>query len=452
MEFAETTGFTRTISWSPFSLAVLVLGMLVILAGPRKWVLTAFLALSTLMSMALHVVVFGLNLMPHRIFLLCAWARFLLGGEYRSLVFSRMDKAFILFCSSMVIMEALREATPGFVYGVANSGLDALGTYFLCRILIRERGELTRAVTSLAAVCVAVAGFMCLEFLTRRNLLTALGAVQDFVQVRQGRMRCAASFSVPITAGTFGAVLLPLFVACWWQGERLKRWAVAGCIASTIITVTAGSAGPLSTYVFGIFGLLAWPLRRHMRKFRWGVGLSLLALHMVMKAPVWALIARMQVVPGASAYHRFNILDTFINNIDKWWLSGLKTTADWGWLMDDVANQYCVVAKHGGLLALVLFIWVLKLGFREVGLTLKGAGDDRPCEFLAWAFGVMLFGHLTSFFGISYYDQMKILWYLTLGMVASVGLLAQGLEQSSEPEEASASLEEFPAEVSATAQ
>lgn len=432
MEFAESHGFNGTISWSPFSLAVLLFGMSVMLAGPRKWVLPTFFALSTLMSPALHLLVFGQNLMPHRIFLVFAWTRFLARGEYRGLVLSRMDKGFLLFCSSMILMETVREGGPGFVFAVANSGLDALGTYFLCRILVRDRDELMQAVASLGGVCVVVACTMSVEFVTGYNLLSALGAIQEYVQVRKGRLRCGGPFGIPILAGTFGAVLLPLFVALWQQEGSLKKLAVAGCIASTIITLASGSAGPLSTYAFGIFGILAWPLRHRMRRIRWAVGLSLVVLHMVMKAPVWALIARMELVPGASAYHRFNVLDTFINNADQWWLCGISSTAKWGWLLDDVANQYCIVAKHGGLLALALFIRVIALAFREVGLTRKEVHDDWPTEFLVWAFGVMLFGHLTSFFGISYYDQTKILLYLTLAMIASLPVLVQPAEQVAE--------------------
>ncbi len=435
MEFAQATGFSGTISWSPFSLAVLLFGMVVILAGPKKWVLPTFLGLSILMSMALHVVVLGQNLMPHRIFVMCAWARFLARGEFRGLVFSRMDKAFISFCSGLIIIETLRAGVAGFVFSVANSGVDALGSYFLCRVLIRDRDDLLRAVSSLAGVCMVVAGSMCVEFITKHNPLAVLGAVQEFVQVREGRMRCGASFGIPITAGTFGAVLLPLFVACWYQEGRMKKLAVPGCVASTLVTLLAGSAGPLSAYVFAIFALLAWRWRAHMRIFRWSVAISLVALHMVMKAPVWALIARMQVVPGASAYHRFNILDTFINNVDKWWLCGLDSTNDWGFSMDDVANQFCVVAKHGGLLGLFLFIWFISTGFREVGLALKAADDDRPTGIFVWSFGVLLFAHVTSFFGISYYDQTRILWYLNLGMIASVHLLPKtAAEQAGEPE------------------
>ena len=203
----------------------------------------------------------------------------------------------------------------------------------------------------------------------------------------------------------------------------MKKWAIPGCIAATIITVTSGSASPLSTYLLAIIGLLAWRVRDRMRTIRWAIAASLVVLHLVMKAPVWALISRVQIVPGASAYHRFNVLDTFISHIGEWWVCGVRSTEEWGWLMDDVANQYCIIAKHGGLLGVILFIRLIALGFREIGVSRRQAAADRASEFLIWSLGVLLFAHATAFFGISYYDQTKVFWYVALAMVASARLL-----------------------------
>jgi CDP-diglyceride synthetase len=110
--------------------------------------------------------------------------------------------------------------------------------------------------------------------------------------------------------------------------------------------------------------------------------------------------------------------------VGDWWLIGTETT-NWGWLTEDVANQYCIIAKHGGLLALVLFIRLLVLGFREVGICRSQAQYDRPTEMLMWAFGVLLFSHLATFFGTSYFDQTNVLWLLTLALVASLRLVTE---------------------------
>ena len=203
----------------------------------------------------------------------------------------------------------------------------------------------------------------------------------------------------------------------------MRKLAVAGCLASTIMVFTTGSGGPVISYAAILFAICLWPIRRNMRAIRWGILFTLVSLQLVMKAPVWALIARLQVVQGASAYHRAALLDAFMGHFTDWWLIGTRDTESWGWLTDDVANYFCIVAKHAGLLGLLLFIRVLIVGFREVGLRRREVELDRPTEILVWAFGASLFGHVVSFFGTSYFDQTAVLWHFTLAMLASLALL-----------------------------
>lgn len=427
---------------TPLFLAIMLLGGVLILFERRDWVLPTFLVLTTFVSQVFHIYVFGLNFFTSRILFLFVLARVLARGEHRGLRWLPMDKALVVLSVWMIIAESLQRGMPGFVYGVANYSYDALGTYFVCRIFISKATDLRRLIACLAWSCCVLGAFMLAESLTRHNWLTALGAVVDDVQERAGRMRCQATFLHPVLAGTYGAVLLPLFAACWWQGPRVKKLAVAGCIATTVITLTAGSGGPVMTFAAAAIALCFWPLRGRMRLVRWGVLLTLIALHLVMKAPVWALIGRMQVTQGASAYHRFELLDSFIRHIGDWWFIGIEKTESWGYLTDDVANTYCIVAKHSGLLGLILFIRLLAAGFREVGLRRKDAGADRATEIMVWAFGASLFGHLVTFMGTSYFDQTHVLWALTLAMIASLGLLAEKQETLEKIKMAEASLTE----------
>jgi hypothetical protein len=414
---------------TPVSLALLVVASILVLAGPRDWILSTILAVSVLVSNAPHVVIFGQHFMVHRFLLLCAWARVLTSKEPRDFERVPLDKAFVLFAVWMLIGDTLLWQTLGaFIYQVANSICDGLGLYFLCRILLRERADLQRVLVAMVAVCVVVAGFMSLERVTQRNWLSCVGALVDSVQVREGRLRCQAAFSTPITAGTFGAVLLPLFFGLWWQGGKMKRLAVAGCVAVTFITFTASSGGPLLTYTAAIFGLMMWRVRDHMRIVRWAAGLSLLALHLVMKAPVWALIGRIHVIPGSSSYHRYEVIDTFVDHFKEWWFLGVRSTGDWAWCLDDVANQYCVAAKHGGLLSLILLLGVIVMAFKEVGARRQEVRGDPEKEFIVWSFGVMLWAHCVSFVGISYFDQTKVLWYYSLAMISSLHLVTESRE------------------------
>lgn len=407
-------------------LLIFIAGAGLIYFGPKHWILPTILVLTAFVATQFHVMIFGLNFFLSRVLLFFALLRILVRGEHRGLQILPMDRAFILFCASMVLVETLRRGWPGLVFSVANSVFDAMGTYFLGRILLRDREDIKRVIVSLGVICSALAGFMLLEDVTHMNWLSPLGSIlQGAVQERDGRMRCQATFTHPVLAGTYGAVLLPIFAACWWQGREMRKLAIAGCVASTVITVTAGSGGPVSTYMAVVLALCFWPLRYRMRSIRWGVLLSLITLHLIMKAPVWALIARFGSISGGSGYHRFNLLDEFIRHVGDWWFLGIESTSGWGWLVDDVANTYCIIAKHGGMLALILFIRLLAAGFREVGLARQAADDDQSTGILIWAFGASLFGHLVSFLGTSYFDQISVLWYLTLAMIGSLHLLPQ---------------------------
>jgi hypothetical protein len=52
-----------------------------------------------------------------------------------------------------------------------------------------------------------------------------------------------------------------------------------------------------------------------------------------MKAPVWFLIARIDLAGGSSGYHRAMLIDTFLRHFGDWWLLGTKDAFSWGWDM-----------------------------------------------------------------------------------------------------------------------
>jgi hypothetical protein len=59
--------------------------------------------------------------------------------------------------------------------------------------------------------------------------------------------------------------------------------------------------------------------------------------------------------------------------------------------------------------------------FRRIGIARKMAQNRRQ-EFLLWTIGCILCGHLGGFFGISYFDQMKYWWYVTLAMIPAAAM------------------------------
>jgi len=67
-----------------------------------------------------------------------------------------------------------------------------------------------------------------------------------------------------------------------------------------------------------------------------------------------------------------------------------------------------------------LFIATLSVAFAAVGRTLH-LNQKMPLERrqLIWVLGAILFGHATTFFSVSYFDQTAMFLYLVLASIGS---------------------------------
>jgi hypothetical protein len=412
--------------------AVAVVGALgCILLLNAKNIIPAFLAASILIPMDQVIVIGGLHFQMIRVLVLAGWVRMLFGrtqsGErWLPTRLRAIDKALlagtIIAAIDIVI---LWHNSAAFVNQLGTL-YTVFGIYFLLRLMIRDFDDVLLAIRTLVYICGFVAIIMTIERVTHHNPYAYVwaGAVDSAhtVMERDGQPRAMACFAHPLLAGTFGGISLPLFCALWSKG--FKRAAALGIAACTAIVLAANSSTPLLAYAAGILGICFWPFRRKLRLFRWGVVITLTALHLAMKAPVWSLIARIDLTGSSSGYHRYQLVDQFIRRFSEWWLLGTNGNAKWGWDMWDLANQYVAVGETSGLVPFLFFIATIVYGFKYIGRARKAArvrGDER----FIWAIGAALFANVIAFFGISYYDQTMVCWYLLLALIpaacASVG-------------------------------
>src|SRR5574337_898991 len=325
----------------------------------------------------------------------------------------------LLWAASGTIAYTLLWRTSGAFINRLGGSFDIIGIYFLTRFLVRDFDDIVSVAKSFAVVSIPLAAAMVIEKENGRNLFSVFGGVPDFTYVRDGKLRCQGAFAHAITAGTFGAALLPIFVSFGWLRGHGKMLMVLGVVSATIITVSSASSGPAMAYMAGILGLFMWMLRAKMRPVRWGFVALLVALHIVMKAPVWALLARARIFGASSGYHRFNLFDQFVHRFREWWLFGVRSTEGWGYYLFDVTNHFIRIAIDGGLVTLVLFIFILAYSFQTVGIAVK-AGEDDARKRIYWALGASLFVHVVSFMGVSYFDQIKIVLYILLAMISAL--------------------------------
>lgn len=401
--------------------AVLLLGASLLLL-PRKYAMLSFIAMACFVSPGQRVAVIGLDFNLIRIMVLFGWVRVLAWREYEGFRWNGIDYALLAFAAVNAAAYTMLYASVAAFVNRLGASFDAVGMYFLFRMLVRSWDDLRQTVVWVIVMAAPVAVALLIEKSTGRNLFAFLGGVPEFTKVREGRLRCQGAFAHPILAGCFFASLLPLMGALWFRGGRWKTLAVVGVGLSLLIVVLCASSTPVLAVLAGAGGMAMYGFRERMRLVRWGVLAVLVMLHMVMIAPVWHLIARISAVGGSTGWHRYHLIDKAIENWDEWVLIGTKSTAHWGWGLEDVTNQYVLEGVRGGIVGLGLFVLVIALAFGRVGRLWRATppGADR---IFAWALGVSLFVHCVNFIAVSYFGQITMLWYL--GLAAAGGIAVQ---------------------------
>ena len=408
----------------PMVLVAMLVTILVILWSPRKFGLVAFLLSTFLIPGGQEILVSGVHVFVFRIIVLAGLIRAIraLGSRGASLLgggWNSIDSVFSLWVCFHVVAFVLLYLDGGALINQAGYIFDYLGGYLVLRHLIQDEQGVNSAIKCFSFLAVVFAICMVRELMTGQNLFGLLGGVRLESEVREGRVRSEAVFQHAILAGTFGATLIPLFVWLWRTGKS-KLLSIGGVLAAGVMVITSACSTPVLACAAGVLGMCFWPFRKHMRLFRWGALIMLLALHVAMKAPVWALIERIDLVQGSSSYHRYQLIEQFIRHAGDWWLLGTKTNFKWGEGMIDTSNAYVEQGTGGGLLTFILFIVLIARCFGRIGTARKAVeGQDRSKEWFYWLLGVSMFAHVTAFLGIFYFDQTRVAWFALLAMISA---------------------------------
>jgi hypothetical protein len=405
--------------------AILIAGVFICF-GSRKQAAAAFLAASLLIPTDQVLLIGSLHFFMLRLLIVFGVIRMVREKAGSKLaIFShginKIDIAVILSTIFMAVNGSLLFRESAAVINQIGNVYTVFGVYFLLRLVIRDGEDVVSAIRTLACITVVVAAVMIYEQATGHNPYAMLGGarVSNYASLvaREARYRAQGPFGHSILAGTFGAVMVPLFVALWWKSTKYRALAAVGVVSSSVITLASNSSTPVMGYAAGLLALGMWPLRKSMRAVRWGIVAVLVGLHLVMKGPVWSLIEKIDIAGGSSSWHRYMLVDQCIRRIGEWWLFGVKDTSVWGWDMWDTANQYVSICENFGLLPFLLFVAVLIYGFKYLGKGRRAAGQDKKTALFMWALGAALFANVISFLGVSYFDQTMVAWYALLAMI-----------------------------------
>jgi len=420
----------------PFIAVVMVLAIILILCLPRKYVVVPLLLGAFIIPLGQVVVLAGVHFTVLRILIMAGLLRCAILGSSSSngkLVggLNPIDRVTLLWAVAAFLIFAIQwMETQAFIRSLGDL-LDKMGGYLVLRILIQDTEDIKRVVKVFAVICVVMGLCMINEQITRQNIFGLLG-IKIEPQIRDGRIRSQGAFGVYIDAGVFAGVLIPLFI--WlWRSAKSRLAAGLGILGATAMTVTSNASTSQLAYVSGLVALCFWPLRNRMRQFRLGLAAVLVALHLVMKAPVWALIARIDLTGSSSGYHRYELVDNCIRHFADWWLLGTRIYDTWGWDMWDLSNQFVACAFTGGLVTLVLFIMILSRSFSAIGKSRKLVEGNLEEEWLLWYLGASLLSTVVAFFGCSYMAQMQMELFALLAMISAATFWARQTVQAAEP-------------------
>lgn len=414
---------------NPIGGLVLSLLLVVILGAPRRWALLGMFSGILYLTQGQQLTILGFNMYAIRFIELSGFARVMLRKEFSFSSLNNLDKAFI-YLNIFTTLVFLIRSPDGYAYQIGVT-VDAFLAYFAFRGFIQDFAELREFCVGSILLLVPFTILVLIESFTRQNPFNIMGGVMYGDWMREGRLRCQGSFRHPSLLGTLGACMLPLYVGMLLTRFR-QHYAILGIVLCLLIVWASNSGGPLNATAFGILGWLFWNLRMKMQLVRRALICFVVLLGLMMKAPIWYLLARMSAVTGGDGWHRSYLMDVAFQNIGKWWLAGMPMTDTWDWFpygltttgAADITNVFVAYGLTAGLGSIVLFIYLLSISYKCIGKALEDIrtkfGTKSPNEYLLWALGVTLTVHIVNWLGITYFDQTSVLWLLQLAAISTL--------------------------------
>ncbi len=400
----------------------------VVLFAPRRWALVGMMGGVLYLTEQQAIDLLGLNMTGIRMLEVIGIGRIIVRRELASNINS-VDRAVLLLYGYTTLVFLMRSDVGR--AEMLGSLVDATFCYFTFRGLITSVDDLKWFLRALVIMLAPYVALLSVEMLTRHNPFGLLGASTWNFELRSGRIRCMGSFRHPALLGTLGASLLPLYIGLvLTKGNRIRAFGGIGLCLGVVFLSNSG--GPLSGAAVGVVGWLLWIARTKMFIVRRILVGTFVLLALVMKAPIWYLPARVSLLSGGGGWHRSYLLDMAFQNLSLWWFAGMDIDQTKEWFVyaleatgaADITNNYLAFGFKAGLLAVALFIVLLIRAFRALGQGLAVVRHTVPppmeTECLLWGLGCAVLVHIVTWFGITYFDQIYVVWLMQLAAISCI--------------------------------
>ncbi len=391
-------------------------------ALPRRYAALPILIGALYMTEGQQLIIGGAHFPIPRLLIAVAYLRVLVRGERLAGSLLGVDYLMLLWAATIILTSASHSSTTwAFRLGIVWT---QLGAYFLFRIFLQSLEDARQLSKALVLAALPLAILLIMEKRTGTDPFSALGGVESLSAVRNGSIRAAGPFEHAILAGTVGAFVFSLSLALY-QGSRLN--ALIGCAAGGGIVYAATSSSPMLMLVFVGLGWACWTFRDSMRLVRWSIVAGLVALSLAMKAPVYYLMARIDIVDGSQGWFRAKLIESSISHLSEWWLAGTDYTRHWmatgisaNEQHTDMTNHFLTMGVTGGLALLVTFLMIVYASFDNAGRALRNhVTSPMHHRLFIWGLGATLYGLVMTFLSITLFDESVLFFWLIVAALAS---------------------------------
>lgn len=399
---------------NPVSIALTIALCVFLLIAPRRYMIFPFIVAACFVPMDQRIIILSFDFTLLRLLILTGVIRLVIQNETRTIEWNLFDKLILYWILVGSFVYVIRVPSVGSIIYKSGVMFDTLGTYWICRTILRTWEDIISTVKFLAYFAILTAPLIALESLLKTNLFSVFGHTAG--AFHRGRFRAAGPFPHYIILGCFWATLIPIFYS-WFKANRNKRLFVTAIIACLCNVFFSASSTPIMTVLSAFIFWNFFNYRVYGRVIFYSTCLGLLVMHIIMKAPVWHIIARVNVFGGSTGWHRYFLFDNFIKHASEWFWFGTNSTSHWGHGQSDLTNQFVLEGVRGGSITLLIFIILIYQAVRIPGvLSLKT--NNPEIKWFNWGLCVCMLSHFITFWGVSYFGQINMLLCLVFSFIS----------------------------------